>query len=136
MEVVQFSPEIILGDPGASHIIAQYHRNIVGNRRLRTVNDTFKYHIAVKLFHFGSISNGTIEQCIRKRRRQCSTQKCIVFLKKRYHLFVRFCTVFDRVYPILQSNFYPLRRLHMSRYLISHGMRFITDCLYHFGSHF
>lgn len=81
VEIIQFSPEIILCNPRTSDIIAKNDRYIIFKCRFRTCNYSLKHNISVKLFNFSCVGNRTIKQCIRKCRRNCCAKKCFSFLE-------------------------------------------------------
>ena len=61
VEIIELSPEVLLGNPGTAHVVAENHRNIVGQGRLSAVDDTLEDHISVVLLHLGGVGDGAIK---------------------------------------------------------------------------
>ena len=68
VEVIKFTPEIVLRDPRAADIIAKYNRDIVCQCLLGAIYDSFEYDIAIKLLNFGRICDRAVEERIWQSR--------------------------------------------------------------------
>lgn len=68
VEIIELSPEVILGNPGTAHVVAENHRNIVGQGRLSAVDNTLEDHISVVLLHLGGVGDGAVKQGVGQSR--------------------------------------------------------------------
>ena len=75
VEVAQLPPEIVLGDVGAAHVIAQGHRDAVGKGGLCAFHHAVKHDLAVILVLFRCTGNRRIKQCVGQRRGDSGAHK-------------------------------------------------------------
>ena len=62
MEIKEFPPEVILGNPRASDVVSKDNGDVVGDGFFRTVDDSLKYYVSIELLHFCCIGDGTVKQ--------------------------------------------------------------------------
>ena len=135
MEVVQFSPEVVLCDPRAADIVAENDWNVILQCCLCAGDDAFEYDIAVILLDFAGICDGTVKQCVGKSRREGGAEEGVVLFEQTDDFLVRFCTVFDGIHAVFQCNANALWRFYMSGNLISGSVSLLTDGANHFRRH-
>ena len=61
VEVVEFTPEVILRDPRTADIITQNNRDIMFQSCLCTGNDSLEYNIAIVLLYLCRIGDRTVK---------------------------------------------------------------------------
>ena len=108
MEVVQFTPEVILCDPWTADVISQHNRDVICQGCLRAVDDSLKYDISIVLLDLGRIREGAVKQSIWKSRRDSGAKECPAFLEKPDHVIVHLRAVLYGINPVFQSHAHTL----------------------------
>ena len=136
MEIAQLPPEIILGDVGTAHVIAQAHRDAVGKRGLCAFHHAVKHDLAVVLILFRGTGNRCIEQRIGQRRGDGRAQEGSPLLIQADRLIVHLCTVLDGIHPIFQRHLHALRRFGVCCYGVAQPVGFVANGFDHLRLHF